>query len=112
MVKVGSSVGALYEFKTLNRETNEYEKRWKLVEDKVNKIVELKRGKKYYTKKRFNPLWADDVDSNTEQMEKFADGKCMLVKEVVELNDITRPMMESWVKWANENIGDVKSIFE
>lgn len=83
---------------------------WYLLEDKVNKIVENSKGKKYYTKSKFRPLYAEDVDSNTDTVEK-ANGY-ILVNEVFELNEITRPKAESWIKWANENKDSPKLIFD
>lgn len=96
MLKVGDSVGGLY------KRTKDGKEEWYLCEDKVNKIVELKSGKKYYTKSKFRPLDAEDVDSNTEMQEE-AKGY-IITKEVFGLNDITRPKAEAWVKWANENM--------
>lgn len=97
MLKVGDSVGGIY--KKINMDGKET---WFLCEDKINKIVELKSGRKYYTKSKFYPLDADDVDDNTDIQEKAKD--YILTKEVFGLNDITRPKAEAWVKWANENM--------
>lgn len=105
MQKVGDVLGALYQFE--NKNDGKY---WKLVEDKINKIVELKSGKKYYTKKRFRPLDVEEVDSNTSIQEK-AKGY-VLTKEVFCLNEITRPKIEAWVEWANSSEDNGKSIFE
>lgn len=96
MLKVGDYVGGLY------KKTKDGISQWELVEDKINKIVELKSGKKYYTKSKFRPLDAEDVDSNTEMQEK-AEGY-IITKEVFGLNEITRPKAEKWVEWANENM--------
>lgn len=96
MLRVGDSVGAIY------KRTRDGIEQWYLAEDKINKIVELKSGKRYYTKSRFRPLYVEDVDSNTEIQEK-AEGY-ILTSEVFGLNDITRPKAEEWVKWANENM--------
>lgn len=95
MLKVGDSVGGLY------KRTKDGKEEWYLCEDKINKIVELKSGKKYYTKSKFRPLDAEDVDSNTEMQEE-AKGY-IITKEVFGLNDITRPKAEKWVEWANNN---------
>jgi uncharacterized protein YuzE len=100
MLKVGDYVGGIYK----KHGTEE----WYLHEGKVNKIVELKSGKKYYTKSGFNPLDAEDVDDNTEIQEK-AEGY-IITKEVFGLNDITRPKAENWIKWANENLDKAVSI--
>ena len=96
MLKIGDSIGAIYKKSKDGREE------WYLCEDKINKIVELKSGKKYYTKSKFYPLDSEDVDSNTEIQEE-AKG-FILTKEVFGLNDITRLKAEKWVEWANENI--------
>lgn len=102
MLKVGDSVGGIY------KRTKDGTEEWYLCEDKINKIVELKSGRKYYTKKKFVPLYADDVDSNTEMQEK-AEGY-IITREVFGLNDITRPKAENWIKWANENMDKAVSI--
>lgn len=96
MLKVGDSVGGLY------KRTKDGKEEWYLCEDKINKIVELKSGKKYYTKSKFRPLDAEDVDSNTEMQEE-AKGY-IITREVFGLNEITRPKAERWVEWANENM--------
>jgi hypothetical protein len=96
MLKVGDSIGGIYKKTGIDKDE------WYLCEDKINKIVELKSGRKYYTKSKFNPLDADDVDSNTEMQEK-ADGY-IITREVFGLNDITRHKSENWIKWANDNI--------
>lgn len=102
MLKVGDSVGGIYK-----RNKNGTEE-WYLCEDKINKIVELKKGKKYYTKSKFHPLDADDVDSTTK-MQEDAEGY-IITKEVFELNDINRPKAEKWIEWANKNIDKAVSI--
>lgn len=102
IIKVGDSVGGIY------KRTKDGIDEWYLCEDKINKIVELKSGKRYYTKSKFRPLDADDIDDNTEIQEK-ADGY-IVTREVFGLNDITRPKAENWIKWANENIDKAVSI--
>ena len=96
MLKVGDSVGGIY------KRTKDGVEQWYLCEDKINKIVELKSGRKYYTKSKFRPLDADDIDSSTEMQEE-AKGY-IITKEVFGLNDITRPKAEKWVEWVNENM--------
>lgn len=97
MLKVKDSVGGIYK---TNKDGIE---RWYLCEDKISRIVENSKGKKYYVKsKRFYPLDAEDVDNNTSDQEK-AEGY-ILTREVFGLNDITRPKAENWIKWANENM--------
>ncbi|MBU5331761.1 hypothetical protein KQI61_06090 [Anaerocolumna aminovalerica] len=98
-MKVGDTVGGIY------KGNKDGVDEWFLREDKINKIVELKSGRKYYTKSKFYPLDADDVDSNTEMQEK-AEGY-IITREVFGLNDITRPKAEKWIKWANENMDAV-----
>ena len=104
MLKVGDSVGGIY------KKTKDGKEEWYLCEDKINKIVELKSGKKYYTKSKFHPLDAEDVDGNTEIQEKAE--RYILTREVFGLNDITRPKAENWIKWANENMDKAVSVFE
>lgn len=104
---IGDSVGGLYKREKDGKEF------WELIEDKINKITETKRdGVKYYTRKRFRPLYAEDVDSNTEMMENAVNKGFIITREVFGLNDITRPFAERWVKWANENIDKAVSILE
>lgn len=94
-MKVGDSIGAIYK---RNREGKD---QWELVEDKINKVAELKSGRRYYTRSKFRPLDADDIDINTEMQEK-ANGY-IITKEVFGLNDITRTKAEDCVAWANED---------
>ncbi len=95
-MKIGDSVGAIYKF------TKGGIARWEFVEDKITKIVETKKGKKYHTKSKFRPLDAEDVDSNT--LIQMDAASYMLTNEVFGLNDTTRQMAEQWVNWANENM--------
>jgi hypothetical protein len=104
MLKVGDSVGGIYK---RNKDGIE---EWYLCEDKINRIVELKSGRKYYTKSKFRPLDADDVDSNTKIQEE-SEGY-ILTREVFGLNDITRQKSENWIVWANENRDKAVSVFE
>lgn len=96
MLKVKDSVGGIY------KRTKDGKEEWYLLEDTINKIVETKNGRKYYTKSKFRPLDADDIDDNTEIQEN-AKGY-IITKEVFGLNDITRPIAEKWIEWANENM--------
>lgn len=96
MLKVKDSVGGIY------KRTKDGKEEWYLLEDTINKIVETKNGRKYYTKSKFRPLDADDVDDNTEIQEN-AKGY-IITKEVFGLNNITRPIAEKWIEWANENM--------
>ena len=101
-MKIGDSVGGIYKRSKDGREE------WYLCEDRINKIVELKSEKKYYTKSKFHPLDAEDVDSNTDIFEQ-ASGY-IIVKEVFGLNDITKPKAEKWIEWANKNMDKAVSI--
>ena len=104
-LNVGDSVGGIYK-----RERNGQEF-WELVEDKINKVVETKKyGRRYYTKSRFRPLDADDVDSNTKCMEDAIGKGYIITREVFGLNDKTRPFAERWIQWANENMDKAVSI--
>ena len=103
MLNVGDSVGAIY------KKTKDGKDFWELVEDKINKITITKKyGRRYFTKSRFYPLDADDVDSNTEIMER-ADG-FILITEVFGLNVNNRKRAERWIKWANENMDKAVSV--
>jgi len=102
MLKIGDSVGAIY------KGSKDGIEEWGLREDKINKIVETKNGKKYHTKSKFYPLDAEDVDSNTE-IQRQCNG-CILTSEVFGLDEITRPKVEKWIEWANKNIDKAVSI--
>ena len=94
-LNVGDSVGQI-------NQTSSGE--WKLYEDKINKITITKKyGRRYFTKSKFYPLDADDVDNNTKDMEESIGQGYIIVREVFGLNDKTRPFAERWIKWANEN---------
>ena len=103
-MKIGSSVGQI-----CKRKNNGIDE-WYLYEDKVNRISELKKGKTYYTKSKFRPLDAEDVDRNTKQQERASGNGYILINEVFELNEITRPFVEKWIIWANENIEKAVSL--
>lgn len=107
MLNIGDSVGGIYK-----KSKNDIEF-WELVEDRINKIdITKKHGRRYYTKSRFYPLDAEDVDNTTEMMEDAVDKGYIITKEVFGLNDITRPFAERWVKWANENMDKAKCVLE
>ena len=104
MLKIGDSIGGIYQV------TSNGAKQWRLIESKINKIVELKSGKKYYTKDNFKPLFTEEVDDNTEIQEK-AEGY-IITKECFGLNEITRPKAENWVQWANENMDQAVGVLQ
>lgn len=103
-MKIGDYIGALY--KKTKPDGKEV---WELCESKITRIVQNTKGTRVYSK-RFNALDIDEIQSNTEMMEE-ADN-FILVREVVLLNEITRLKYERWVKWANENPDEVKSILQ
>lgn len=106
-MNIGDSLGMIRKVYT-----NEGEK-WELIEDKINKIdITKKHGRRYHTKKKWYPLDADDVDSNTKQMEEAIGKGYIIVREVFGLNEKTRLFAENWVKWANENMDKAVSILE
>lgn len=95
---VGDSVGAIYK---KSRDGKEW---WELVEDKINKItITKKSGKRYFTRKQFYPLDAEEVDDNTKIMEEAIGKGYIITREVFGLNDKTRSFAERWVSWANKN---------
>ena len=99
ILKIGDSVGGLY------KKTKDGKEFWELTEDKINKItITKKHGRRYFTRKVFLPLDADDVDDNTKQMEEAIEKGYIITKEVFGLNEKTRPFAENWVKWVNENL--------
>lgn len=95
MLNVGDYVGQI------NKDSSGV---WKLYKDKINKITTTKKyGRRYFTKSVFYPLDADDVDNNTKDMEESIGKEYIIVREVFGLNDKTKPYVERWIKWANEN---------
>ena len=96
---VGDFVGAIYK----------YPEKYKIVKDEIIKIVIRKSGTKYYTKSKFTPLDANDVDYYTDLMEESTD--MIITQEVFIMNDVTEGRSERWVKWANEHPEEVKSIW-
>lgn len=106
-LNIGDSVGGIY------KKSKDGKDFWELVEDKINKIAITKKdGRKYYTKSRFRPLYADDVDSNTKCMEDAIGKGYIITREVFGLNEKTRPFAENWVKWANENMDKAVGLLE
>lgn len=105
ILNIGDSVGGLYKREVDGKTV------WELTEDKINKItVTKKHGRRYFTRKVFLPLDADDVDNNTKEMEECVGKGYIITREVFGLNEITRPLAEKWVKWANENPEKVEGI--
>lgn len=99
ILNVGDSVGGLY------KRTVDGKPFWELTEDKINKITITKKyGRRYFTRKVFLPLNADDVDQNTKEMEECIGKGYIITREIFGLNEITRPQAERWVKWANKNL--------
>jgi threonyl-tRNA synthetase len=106
-MNIGDFVGGIYKREKDGKEF------WVLIEDKINKIAITKKcGRRYYTKSKFRPLDADDVDSNTKEMEEAVNKGYIITREVFGLNDITRPFAENWVKWANENMDKAVSVLQ
>ena len=106
-MNIGDSIGGIY------KKTKDGKEFWELVEDKINKITITKKyGRRYFTKSRFNPLDADDVDSNTKCMEEAVGKGYIITREVFGLNEKTRPFAENWVKWENANPEKAVSILK
>ena len=103
-IKAGNYIGGIY--KRNNQDGSEY---WKLIDSKITKIVQNSKGTKIYSK-NFYPLDLEDVELNTELMEK-ADGY-ILTREVFYLTNEIRNKCERWIKWANNNPEKAVSIFE
>lgn len=104
-MNIGDSVGGLY------LRERDGKDQWVLIEDKITKITITKKyGRRYYTKSKFRPLDADDVDNNTRQMEECIGKGYIITREVFGLNKKTRPFAENWVKWANDNMDKAVSI--
>lgn len=60
---------------------------WELIEDKINKItITKKNGRRYFTRKKFYPLDAEEVDDNTKDMEECVGKGYIITKEVFGLN--------------------------
>lgn len=108
-LRAGDSIGGIYK-KLRVRDNKEC---WELIEDKITKVVQTKKdGWKYYTKSKFYPLYAEDVDSNTKQMENAIGKGYIITKEIFELNEKTRPFAENWISWANANPNKAVSILD
>lgn len=106
MLKIGDSVGMIQKVLCDAQGCQNY---WRLVEDKITKISITRAGAKYYAPKKFRPLDAEEVDTNTEIQEN-AEG-FILTGEVFGLNDVTRRKAEQWVEWANKNPDRATSIW-
>lgn len=104
--QLGDSVGMLQQ-----RGVGEKE-HWYLRESQINKVAQTKEGWKYYTKDKFYPLYAEELDDNTKIMEDAVGKGYILTGEVFGLNDVTRPFAEKWIAWANENKDKAISVFE
>lgn len=105
-LQIGDSVGGLYQ-KT-KPDGTEF---WELRESKISKVVQTKKdGWKYHTKDKFYPLYAEDVDSNTREMENAIGKGYIITREVFGLNKDTRPFAENWVAWANNNMDKAVSL--
>lgn len=108
-LQVGDSVGGIYK-RSINPDGTVC---WSLLESKITKVVQTKKeGWRYYTKSNFVPLYAEDIDNNTEIMEDAVGKGYILTKEVFGLNDVTRPFAEKWIEWANENKDKAVSVLE
>lgn len=94
-IKVGNYIGGIY--KMNNSDGSKY---WKLTDSKITKIVQNSKGTKIYSK-HFYPLDLEDVELNTELMEKA--NKYILTGEVFYLTDEIRNKCERWIEWANDN---------
>lgn len=106
-MNIGDSVGMIRKVEKNGKEF------WQLVEDKITKItITKKAGRRYFTKSKFYPLDADDIDSNTKLMEEAIDKGYIITREIFGLNNKTRPFAENWVQWANENMDKAVSIWE
>lgn len=80
-----------------------------LIEAKVTSIRLTKDGLKVYAPKKFRPLYAEDIEFNTNIM----DGDSLvLINEPFVLTSKTRARAERWVEWANKNPGEVKPLLE
>lgn len=100
--KIGDIIGYIQKYER-------GESPYALVEAKVTSIRLTKEGLKVYAPKKFRPLYAEDIEFNTNIM---SGDSLILFREPFVLNDITRPKAERWVKAANEDPASVKSILE
>ena len=100
--KIGDTIGYIQKYL---RDENPYA----LVEAKVTSIRLTKEGLKVYAPKKFRPLYAEDIEFNTNIM---SGDSLILVKEPFVLNEITRPRAERWVTAVNENPEMVRGILE
>lgn len=100
--KIGDTIGYIQKYL---RDKNPYA----LVEAKVTSIRLTKEGLKVYAPKKFRPLYAEDIEFNTNIM---SGDSLILVKEPFVLNEITRPRAERWVAAVNENPELARGILE
>jgi len=100
--KIGDTIGYIQKYL---RDENPYA----LVEAKVSSIRLTKEGLKVYAPKKFRPLYAEDIELNTNIM---SGDSLILVKEPFVLNEITRPRAERWVAAVNENPELARGILE
>lgn len=99
---IGDTIGYIQKYL---RDENPYA----LEEAKVTSIRLTKEGLKVYAPKKFRPLYAEDIEFNTNIM---SGDSLILVKEPFVLNEITRPRAERWVAAVNENQELARGILE
>ena len=98
-MEIGDSIGAIYS-RVNSKSIGCVE--WHLIEDTITRIVENSNGKTCHAKSKFYPIKMDVVIENTEMQEKGATNTGLICTGVVfELNDITRPFVENWIKNMN-----------
>ena len=97
-LNVGDSVGML------QKREKDGQVFWRLIEDKITKITITKTyGRRYFTKSKFYPLDADDIDSNTKIMEESIGKDWILINEIFGLNDKTRPYAEELIMYEGDD---------
>ena len=94
--RIGDSLG--YVYPTIDP------KGWHLLEEKVSHILYSKNGLRFQSKgSAFRGVPVSEIEQNTLIIE---DERHILVRKVFVLTDITRPLIERWLAYANAHPDD------
>lgn len=97
MLKIGDRVAMVHKVNQNNVE------KWILTEEDIVKIVETKKGRRYYTKSKFHPFCWDDMDIATSIMED-KNIHIMITDNIFRLNEEKRCEIEHWIKYENSKL--------
>ena len=84
--------------------------RWELFEETICSISVSKNGIRIGKTKHFYSQNVEHIVANTELFKSLKDS--VLVHEIFFLDDQTREKAERWIKWANEQPDEVRSILD